>query len=232
MCFSTYFTLLYMYCSKYSLLDVANVMGLLTFHFFSFIQMVFLYTVLSILLFCGSLAFAITLILYTRLRENFKLLKKFASYKYKISRYLCLKHFHQNHLFTMQSFLNYSPIFGNLLFAFLLTNYMLNTSMLANIIFHPIRVWVEYFIYIPIILGQFCGFFVVHYVAADHSKQLHRPFKYFMVCSSHRQISLRSKIKYAFFGQSFVTKNRYGIQYGSFGLINMKAFCKVSVDSN
>lgn len=134
----------------------------------------------------------------------------------------------QNHVETMRYLFSYSPIFGDLLLIFLMTNYSLNTTLIATMIKNPDQSWIVSVTYLTLVYAQSCGIFGVHLVAADHSNKIQKPFKRFLSYNSKCSLSLAYKIKFSHFGQAFYTKNPYGISYGHMGVVNMKAFSKVS----
>lgn len=161
--------------------------------------------------------------------------------------------FQRSHLVTMYHFFKSSPLLGNILMVLLATNYPINTVLMAIILNDPFNVMT--LAYLPLVSIQFFGFVTIHLAMAKLSWQLHDPFKRFlMVCFQkfvedrqrrrrmasvrmnrnnlfHLQ-TIRQHIKLTLFGQSFHTSNRYGLRYGSIGVIDMQSFSKVGVLSS
>lgn len=155
--------------------------------------------------------------------------------------------FTQKHGQTLKVVFGLNRFVGHLVLAFILFHFPQNTYFLMAIIFEqhkPVTV---------LVLGNLVAlqFFIIiffHVLCTAYSVRIHqRPVKTichwaaqtqlksgsFSVAEKNSEKTLllpfRSRLKMAFFINKFNTANRYGIHYGSFGLISFASFGKFTV---
>lgn len=178
------------------------------------------------------LSLCLTMILYERLNKNQQILQRFQmlTTRVKTNRQLpvrLLTHFQWHHIRTFLYFLDYHRGLSRVFFLQMILIYSYTSSQLASVIRDP-EMNIQNVLLLSMVVGQAIGVYLAHLVAAHHSHKLHKPFTRFLPASSLGSMcSTKTRIRLALFGQQFHTNRRYGLQYGPFGLINMKAFCKV-----
>src|SRR5699024_40211 len=79
-------------------------------------------------------------------------------------------------------------------------------------------------------LYDICFVFVIHFLLAFYSKQIHKPAKPLIdlsVANQHRIGHFRTRLRLTLDIEQLHTQNQYGFTYGKYGLISLNAFSKV-----
>ena len=129
---------------------------------------------------------------------------------------------------TFNIFLKINPSFSNLFLAFISTN--LPTSALILLMIIQKQVHGVTLLYVSSFAGsQFSCILVMHIIFAIFSKKLHssaRLLKNITVLNQHRVGQFRIRLRLSLTVMRLSVNKKYGIQYGSIGLVTLAAFFK------
>lgn len=151
------------------------------------------------------------------------------SMRNQVRRAFLMVRFQRTMLQTVVFILNGNKVFGPMLFMFILGQAPLSSTILvvglagrqslsSKVLFHLL------------VIGQFQIIIFFHYAAAWISESVHSPYQGFISMNVRLvRVPIYWRLKWASHIAAFHTSKRYGITYGSFGLISMFAFYKVSV---
>lgn len=121
----------------------------------------------------------------------------------------------------------FQKIGGDVLFSFIATNLLVNSTVWVTI-FMGIFPYVLRLFYLSFVIGQVMCLFLLHYMGALYVRKIHSPIKTVMTINMKtKKMSLYDRIRIHNNVQKFHNKKQYGVTYGSFGIVNMWSFSKV-----
>src|SRR5699024_8191015 len=76
---------------------------------------------------------------------------------------------------------------------------------------------------------QYDGILAIHLLSSMYTQAIHRcSHRLFDWNAGRNRFSIKDKLHLLFYIEKFHIKKKYGITYGSFGLVSLKSFAKVS----
>ncbi|KAJ6221061.1 hypothetical protein RDWZM_006873 [Blomia tropicalis] len=131
---------------------------------------------------------------------------------------------------TIQFITDYSVIYGQMFFLFILLNYPTNAIFVMMITLYnfPNRI-VKMFI-INVVIVQLTFLLVVHYGLTKLTKPIHAPVKKMikLIAPISGSQNLTMKLRLAHYVENFHVKNHYAPTYGKYGKMTLKSFGRVS----
>lgn len=130
---------------------------------------------------------------------------------------------------TIQFITDYSVIYGQMFFLFILLNYPTNAIFVMMITLYnfPNRI-VKMFI-INVVIVQLTFLLVVHYGLTKLTKPIHAPVKRMikLIAPISGSQNLTMKLRLAHYVENFHVKNHYTPTYGKYGKMTLKSFGRV-----
>ena len=121
--------------------------------------------------------------------------------------------------------------FGKALIAYMIVNCPINCVTVVAILNGVPNSFLALFISTTYVLHQFLCFIIIHILVVGLNGKLYKPVKRIIHLSLFdRKLAKfsRTKMKIHNYIMAFNTKKKYGITYGSIGLISMSSFAKVN----
>ena len=191
---------------------------------------------INIIIYChacilvANLGTICTRMLYTKFNQLFHLLHK-PSKMFKRNMIISYKLFIHSFIYELRLMAIWNTSFSNALLVFLIINSPLNGSFVVIILKSGINSTVSILL-LMFVIQQFICIFGIHILVASLNEIIHQPVKRMIYLFIHdRKIEKKIRLKLIIHNYicAFHTKKRYGVTYGSFGLISMFSFAKVTL---
>ena len=175
------------------------------------------------------LTYTFTLICFLQFKQlNQYLTNTHQLSSYKLSRFT---HYHTQMLLQIFAFNNF---FGQLLLAFILTNFPINTYLVIGLFLGHFKRIGSKLVFANFIAMQYTLILCFHLIAAAYSNRIHRCAKvlYHFNANQRSDLSFNQKIakfriKLVLYAEKFHVSQKYAISYGSFGTVSFNSFFKV-----
>ena len=150
------------------------------------------------------------------------------------SRFNRFKHYHLN---ILMNIFRANAIYGNLFLLYIIFSVPVNSYLLSLLLTGDrsnTGVGKAKFLFACIVIYQYWVLFGFHLIGAMYSSRIHACAKGLLglsssMCNREGKTSLVTKIKLSIYIDTVHTKNKYGIRYGSYGLLTLASFTKVSL---
>lgn len=140
--------------------------------------------------------------------------------------------FRSKFLIVLRDLFHCNQVFGRALLVYILINCPINAYVSMTLLTGKHITFWQMVLLFPFLLQQFTCIFGMHFVAAKYADRVHQPCKRVIHIYLHNlrcRYPTRFRLKLSHYIEAFHTKQRYGLTYGNYGLVTLKALLKVRI---